>query len=61
VLAHLVVLRTREFALRQALGARAADVIRLVAGQGLCLVTIGLVLGLAGALAATRLLTGLLY
>jgi predicted permease len=61
VLAYLVGLRTREFALRQALGARAADVIRLIVGQGLRLLTIGLVLGLAGALAATRLLTGLLY
>jgi ABC-type lipoprotein release transport system permease subunit len=61
VLAYLVGLRSREIALRQALGARAADVIRLIAGQGLRLVTIGLVLGLAGALAASRLLTSLLF
>lgn len=61
VLAYLVGQRTRELALRRAMGARAADVIGLIAGQGLQLVAIGLVLGLAGALAAARLLTGLLY
>ena len=61
VLAYLVGQRTRELAVRRALGARAADVVRLIVGQGLRLVTIGLVLGLAGALAVTRLLTGLLY
>jgi putative ABC transport system permease protein len=61
VLAYLVGQRTRELALRRALGARAADVLGLVARQGLRLVAIGLVLGLAGALALSRLLTGLLY
>jgi putative ABC transport system permease protein len=43
------------------MGARAADVIRLIVGQGLRLVAIGLVVGVAGALAVARLLTGLLY
>jgi predicted permease len=61
VLAYLVGQRTRELAVRRALGARAADVIRLIVGQGLRLIAIGLVLGLAGALAVARLLTGLLY
>jgi putative ABC transport system permease protein len=61
VLAYLVGQRTRELAVRRALGARATDVIRLIVGQGLRLVAIGLVLGLAGALALARLLTGLLY
>jgi ABC-type antimicrobial peptide transport system permease subunit len=61
VLAYLVGLRTRELAVRRALGARAADVVGLVVGQGLRLVAIGLVLGLGGAVAVARLLTGLLY
>lgn len=61
VLAFLVGQRTRELAVRRALGASATDVIGLVVGQGLRLIAIGLVLGLAGALAVSRLLTGLLY
>ena len=61
VLAYLVGLRTRELALRRALGAGTADVVRLVMTQGTRLVAAGLVLGLAGALAAARLLTGVLY
>jgi predicted permease len=61
VLVYLVGQRTRELAVRRALGARAADVIGIVVGHGLRLVAIGLVLGLAGALAVARLLTGLLY
>lgn len=47
--------------MRRALGASTADVMRLILGRGLSLVGIGLVLGLVGALAAARLLAGLLY
>ena len=61
VLAYLVGQRTREIAVRRALGARATDVIGLIVGQGLRLVALGLALGLAGAFATARLLTGLLY
>jgi predicted permease len=61
VLAYLVGQRTRELAVRRALGASAANVIGLIMGPGLRLVAIGLVLGLASALAVARLLTGLLF
>jgi len=61
VLAYLVGQRTRELAVRRALGASAANVVGLIMGPGLRLVAGGLVLGLAGALASARLLSGLLY
>jgi putative ABC transport system permease protein len=61
VLAYLVGQRTRELAIRRALGASTADVIRLVAGQGVRLVAAGLALGLLGSFAMARLLAGLLY
>ena len=44
-----------------AIGAAASDIIRLVMRQGLTLVLIGTVIGLAGAFAASRLLSGVLY
>ena len=61
VLAYLVGQRTREIAVRRAVGAGTSDVVRLIVGQGMRLVAIGLVLGLAGALALAQLLQGLLY
>lgn len=53
--------RVREFGVRMALGAESRALLRLVLGEGARLAAGGLALGLAGALAATRLLRGLLY
>jgi putative ABC transport system permease protein len=61
VLAYGVALRTREFGVRQALGARPVDIVRLVAGQGLRLAGAGLAVGLVAALALSRLTASLLY
>jgi putative ABC transport system permease protein len=61
VLAYLVDQQRREFGIRIALGARSADVLALVLRQGLVPVAAGLITGIAGAFALTRLLKTLLY
>ena len=53
--------QTRDIGIRMALGARTSDVLRAVLGQGLLLAGIGVVVGLAGASALTRVLSSLLY
>lgn len=61
VLALGVAQRQREIGVRLALGARPGDVVRLVVGEGALLTAIGVVAGLAGAFALTRVLASLLY
>lgn len=53
--------RTREIGLRVALGATRGNVVRMVVGQGLGIALAGLVVGLSGALVATRVLRSMLY
>jgi predicted permease len=61
VMAYSVAQRTREIGIRMAIGAAAHDVVTMVMRQGLKLVAIGGVIGLAGAVGASRLLGGILY
>jgi predicted permease len=61
VMSYAVTRRTREIGMRIAIGARPGQVERMVVAQSLGLATIGLLIGVAGALAGTRVLTGLLY
>ena len=61
VMDYTVSLRMREMGIRMALGARRADVFRLVVGQGLTLAAIGVGAGVLGSLAVTRFLSRLLF
>jgi len=61
LISYTVAQRAPELAVRLALGATPGQIGRLVVGQGLTLAAAGVVLGVGGALAATRLLEGLLF
>jgi putative ABC transport system permease protein len=61
VIAQSVSQRTQEFGLRMALGATQQSVLSMVLRQGLTLVCVGLIIGAAGAMAASRVLSSYLY
>lgn len=61
VMAYTVSQRTREMGIRMALGAARADVLSLIVGQGMRLALLGLVIGLAAALALARYISSQLY
>jgi ABC-type antimicrobial peptide transport system permease subunit len=61
VISYTVSQRTREIGIRQALGAQSGDVMRLVVGKGLKLALAGVAIGIAGAIALTRVMESLLF
>jgi len=61
VISYSVGRRVREIGIRMALGAQSSDVLKLMMREGTALIAAGLVIGLAGAWAATRLIKGFLY
>jgi putative ABC transport system permease protein len=61
VTAYAVTQRTHEFGIRMALGAQVSDVLKMILGQGMLLIAIGVVIGLAASFALTRLLKTLVF
>jgi putative ABC transport system permease protein len=61
VTAYTVTQRTHELGIRVALGAQVSDVLKLVLGQGMAVIGMGLVIGLAAAFGLMRVLRSLLF
>jgi putative ABC transport system permease protein len=61
VIAYAVARRTREIGIRMALGARAADVLRMLLAHGMTLTGLGIAIGVVAALGTTRVIAALLY
>ena len=61
VIAYSVAQRTQEVGIRRALGAQQTDILRLVIGQGLVLAGSGIMIGLIGSFALTRVMKTLLF
>jgi ABC-type antimicrobial peptide transport system permease subunit len=61
LLSYEVTRRTREIGIRMAIGAQRFDVIRMVVRQGIVLAVVGVVVGIAAAFGATRIMSTMLY
>jgi putative ABC transport system permease protein len=61
VTAYTVTQRTHELGIRIALGAQVSDVMRMILGQGMAVIGIGIVIGLAAAFGLMRLMNSLLF
>ncbi len=61
VTAYIVTQRTQELGIRLALGAQVRDILKMILGQGMIVIGIGLVIGLAAAFALTRLMRSFLF
>ena len=60
-MSYAVAQRTREIGIRMAIGAVQLNVLRMILNQGMLLIMVGLLVGLTGAFALTRLMSSLLF